>query len=635
MERRITVNAPTCERCQSALIPSDGGEICPTCLLRSVLDSDPKGDDATDPQILIDAEDPPLTGQPLIDRGSPHADVGPFRLHREVGRGGAGIVYEATDTTTGERVALKLLRFWKFAPRGLLERFRREAEIASRLRHPAIVRVRASDEHEGQPYLVMDWVEGQNLADWTRDHRPSPRQAAEMIRDVASALHVAHSQQVIHRDLKPSNILIDGNGSALLTDFGVAALIDSQSELTLSGAPIGSPPFSPPEQVAGHRAAIGPASDIYSLGAVLYFILAGRPPFQSDDLKALFRLVLVAEPVHLRALDPAIPRDLATICLKCLSKSPKARYHSAQDFADDLDRFLNGTRIYARAPSPLSRLIGWSIRQPGYATLSGLLLAFLLFSSFGGVALWRTAEAARSLAEHHSTQLEATVRSLKLQQANDDLTADAIPSAVAHWAALARANPNDPVAVGRLIDWLRRGNVSIPIGAPFTFNSAVSAVAFAPGNDWALVSSYDGTLVALETVTGEPRFEPVGISAPISCMSVDPTGRRVAIGGKDFSVRVYALSSEGFVLESELAGRHLDLLDRANDGGEDTGILSLAWQPDGRVLAIGDSHGRVGLWEPGGHAQPTVELGHPRGAALEPRERPTGRSPDAAPARLE
>jgi len=259
---------------------------------------------------------------------------GDYVLEAEIAHGGMGVVYRARQTGLGRVVALKLLLLGRHAGAESVERFRREAQAAAALRHPNIVAIHEVGEHEGQHYFSMELVEGRNLAEALRAGPLPPRRAAEVARTIAAAVHYAHGQGVLHRDLKPSNVLLDAFGEVRLTDFGLAKKLDGSSDLTVTGQMVGTPNYLSPEAAAGRHDAVGPASDVYSLGALLYELLTGRPPFLAGSLAETLLRIRDAEPVAPQDLNPGVPRDLQTITLKCLEKEPARRYASAGALAE-------------------------------------------------------------------------------------------------------------------------------------------------------------------------------------------------------------------------------------------------------------------------------------------------------------
>src|ERR1051326_1693765 len=329
-----------------------------------------------------------LSGQPPKPENQPahHRRFGDYELLEEIARGGMGVVYKARQTSLDRIVAIKMILSGQFASPTEVQRFRAEAKAAAALQHPGIVAIHEVGEQEGQLFFSMDYVQGQNLAQAIQDRPFPPARAAQCVKAIAEAIQYAHERGILHRDLKPSNVLIDDQGQPHVTDFGVAKRLESKSEsrspkseidLTLTGQVLGSPNSLPPEQAADKQRALSPASDVYSLRAILYHILTGRPPFLADSLPGTLRLLTEAEPVGPRLLEPSVPVDLETICLKCLDKEPGRRYATAQELSEELSRFLCDQPIQARPLNRAEKLWRWRRRHPavaGLTALAGLLL---------------------------------------------------------------------------------------------------------------------------------------------------------------------------------------------------------------------------------------------------------------------
>jgi serine/threonine-protein kinase len=306
--------------------------------------------------------------------------VAGYRVEGVLGHGGMGVVYRAWHLRLQRPVALKMLLAGAHARPAERERFLREAEAVAALRHPNIVPVYDAGEVDGRPYFTMELVEGGNLAQ--QIHRvPQPAgQAAALVATLAEAMHAAHQSGIVHRDLKPANILVAADGTPKVTDFGLARRLEGNAGLTLSGLPMGTPSYMAPEQARADKRALGPATDVYALGAILYELLTGRPPFCAESGAATLQQVLADEPVPPARLNPRVPRDLETICLKCLDKEPPRRYASARALADDLHRFDRGEPIAARPLGRLGRLARWARRRPVAA--AALLVGTLLVATF-------------------------------------------------------------------------------------------------------------------------------------------------------------------------------------------------------------------------------------------------------------
>src|SRR5262245_48415813 len=342
--------------------------------------------------------------------------VGDYDILAEVGRGGMGVVYQARHRGLHRLAALKMVLAGEFASPAQEVRFRLEAELAARVRHPNIVQVYEIGSYQGRPFLALEWVEGGSLANRLDGQPWPPGEAAALVETLARAIHVAHAEGVVHRDLKPANVLLQGGeggsptdqgassrpGSTAdpasgflpkITDFGLARPIEGGVSVTHSGVLVGTPGYMAPEQAAGtgRGALVGPATDIYALGVILYQLLTGQLPFRGDSSLEVLRAVTSDEPVRPRHLQPRLPRDLEAITLHCLEKEPTRRYPGALALADDLQRFREGKPVAARPVGWGARLARACRRRPLVALLLGLLTASL----FGGLAgvTWKWLEA--------------------------------------------------------------------------------------------------------------------------------------------------------------------------------------------------------------------------------------------------
>jgi WD40 repeat protein/serine/threonine protein kinase len=321
---------------------------------------------------------------------TPLRSFGDYELLEEIARGGMGVVYKARQKSLDRMVAVKMLLFGEQSGKELVQRFRAEAAAAASLQHPNIVAIHEVNAHEGQPFFVMDFIEGQSLVKLAAGQPLPATRAARYVQIVAEAIHYAHEHGILHRDLKPSNVLIDLFDQPRVTDFGLAKRLHHDSELTLSGQVLGSPNYMPPEQAAAKRGQVGRRCDVYSLGAILYHLLTGRPPLVGETLTDTLHSVLNTEPVSPRLLNPSVPRDLETLCLKCLEKEPARRYQTAQALAEDLDRFLRAEPIRARSIGPTARLWRWCRRKPLVASLGAATLLLLLAVGVGSpIAIYR------------------------------------------------------------------------------------------------------------------------------------------------------------------------------------------------------------------------------------------------------
>jgi eukaryotic-like serine/threonine-protein kinase len=300
-----------------------------------------------------------------------------YEILGELGRGGMGVVYKARQTKLNRLVALKMILAGGHASPAALARFRAEAEAVAALQHPNVVQVYDYGEHDGLPYLAMEFVPGGTLAARVHD-RPLPaREAAALMAGIADGVQAAHTVGIVHRDLKPENVLLGKEGPKV-TDFGLAKKIDTADGLTATGAILGTPGYMAPEQAAGAGKTADVRTDVYGLGAILYRILTGRPPFQAATMTEILMQVMVEEPVPPARLNPGVPADLETVCLKCLEKEPGRRYQTAAELADDLRRFLDGLPVTARRVSTIGRARRWARRNPMIAGLAAGLALVLV-----------------------------------------------------------------------------------------------------------------------------------------------------------------------------------------------------------------------------------------------------------------
>jgi serine/threonine protein kinase len=375
--------------------------------------------------------------EPADDPGLPFPELPGYEILGVLNRGGMGVVYKARQVALNRLVAVKMILSGTHAAPEQRARFRAEAEAVARLHHPNVVQIYEVGEHAGQPYFSMEFVEGGSLEQHlTRAVLPA-RHAARLVESLARAVYAAHQLGIVHRDLKPANILLqkseiqnskserDG-GAAIsdfgfrisdfipkVTDFGLAKRLDQPAGTTRAGVVLGTPSYMAPEQAEGNPQAVGPAVDIYALGAILYEALTGRPPFQGETTFDTLEQVRLREPLPPSRLQPRVPCDLETICLKCLDKDPRRRYASAAALADDLGRFLAGEPILARPSSVWSHGVKWAKRKPALAALLGV--SVLAVVSLLGSWAWFTVELSDQKrraqeGEQHAREQEALAR---------------------------------------------------------------------------------------------------------------------------------------------------------------------------------------------------------------------------------
>ena len=357
-----------CGKC-GAKIPADAGTgACPACLLETglgLLDEESVAggvDPATAMAIQYRMKDSAAICQNL-------GDFGDYELLEEIGRGGQGVVYRARQKSLNRTVALKVIGLGHWATEAHLKRFRREAEAAASLEHPSIVPIHEVGERDGSCYFSMKLVEGGQLDEVVRHSPMSTRQAAELIAKVARTVHYAHEHGILHRDIKPGNILLDAKGEPHLTDFGLARLVETECTVTRTKEVLGTPSYMAPEQAVGEATKLTGATDVYGLGAVLYQLLTGHPPFAGGTTYETVKLLLETEPRQPRLLNPKIDRDLSTICLKCLEKDPQRRYSSALALAEDLEHWIKHEPIRAKRSGFFTHTRKWVRRKPAIAAL--------------------------------------------------------------------------------------------------------------------------------------------------------------------------------------------------------------------------------------------------------------------------
>jgi serine/threonine protein kinase len=393
-----------CPVCQTALPENASEGVCPVCESSGALDP---GDESKRP--LPRGADAPNTDQSESRFISDLIKIrffGDYEVLEEIASGGMGVVLKARQLSLNRIVALKWIRSGLFATKQEKSRFIREAELAANLRHPNIVSIHETGECEGQPYFSMDFISGKSLAELGRDRKVSIDQAVRYVITIAEAIHYAHQQSILHRDLKPSNVLIDADGQPRITDFGLAKRFESSladcrqpeltktppaarrkiQSLTVTGQVLGSPHYMAPEQACSGEATR--RSDVYGLGAVLYHLLAGEPPFQGGTVMEVLRKVMEEEPKHPSLLNRLVDRDLATVCLKCLEKDPQRRYPSAEALAADLRRWLRHEPVSARRAGPLLRLARWIERSPLRAALVAVSCVAIAVASWATYNHW-------------------------------------------------------------------------------------------------------------------------------------------------------------------------------------------------------------------------------------------------------
>src|SRR6184192_1818357 len=382
-----------CHKCGAKIFCDAPKGLCTACVLEKGLGVEAETLVATvvDPGLAEQLACDEATGAPPVKIAA-HADellgeLGDYELLEVVGRGGQGVVFRARQKSLNRIVALKVISLGQWASTAHLKRFRLEAEAAARLEHPGIVPIHEVGERDGSCYFSMKFVEGGQLDEVARRQPIPPRRAVELIAKVSRTVHYAHEHGILHRDIKPGNILLDQKGEPHLTDFGLARLVESESNVTHTLDVLGTPSYMAPEQAVGNNAAVSSATDVYGIGAVLYQLLTGHPPFAGGTTYETIKLLEDTEPRQPRLLNPKIDRDLSTICLKCLEKDPKRRYSSALALAEDLERWLKHEPILARRTGIFGRGKKWVQRNPTSALLTASLVAL---AAAAGWIVWKS-----------------------------------------------------------------------------------------------------------------------------------------------------------------------------------------------------------------------------------------------------
>ena len=460
---------------------------------------------------------------------------GDYELLGEIARGGMGIVYRARQVSLNRAVALKMIGVGHLASSALVRRFHTEAEAAARLDHPHIVPIYEIGEHQSQHYYSMKLVEGPDLAraiqagQW---QRADAQQIAGLLAQIAHAVHFAHQHGILHRDLKPSNILLDALGQPHVTDFGLAKLAESELSQTRTQAVLGTPAFMAPEQAAGGGQQVTTAADIYSLGAMLYQLLTGRPPVEAETPLQALRQVVEQEPQRPTDLNPRVDRNLEVICLKCLEKDPAQRYASAQDLAEELERFQRGEPIQARPTGGAERVWRWCRRKPALAGSLATVVGVLLVGVAAVFWQWQRAERNTRQETAQRQRAEAAVTRLSMEQAESLFAQDQSPLAVALLAKLLRENPSNRVAAERLMAALTQRNFLLPLRPPFKHTGDLSSACFSPDSEVLATACYDGTVSVWRVATGEMLARITGSNEGTLQVSFCSDGRRLLATGE-------------------------------------------------------------------------------------------------------
>jgi WD40 repeat protein/serine/threonine protein kinase len=583
---------------------------------------------------------PSTTGLLARDGDVKIPDVRGYDLLEVLGHGGMGVVYKARHRGLDRLVALKMLRAGATADSLELARFQAEAEAVARLQHPNIVQIhdvgfwQPTDGSPAVPYLSLEFADGGNLAKRFAAGPMVPRAAAELLETLARAMHHAHQRGILHRDLKPANVLLQTADcrsqiekqalaepksvtcdplSAIpkITDFGLAKKLDTDSEQTRTGAVMGTPSYMAPEQADGRARHASPATDVYALGAILYEALTGRPPFKGTSVLDTLEQVKQLDPVVPRRLQPGVPRDLETICLKCLAKDPGRRYGSADALADDLRRFLDGKTIFAR-PTPAWEHAWKAVkRRPAVSVLTGLVIVATLIGFLGILAQWRRAE--RNADDHRHAAYDLAINLIQQEIYRDDtpraqdLLESLKPRAgeadlrgfewhylrhSCHGEALtlpgrdcAAISPDGQViAAGGEQGVIRIWNAAgAEIGALHGHGADVTALVFSPDGKLLVSTAKDNLVKVWDWQAGREKLHfPDGHTGWPLALATSLEGSVVASGGKDGAILVWNLATDKKQLELH------------SPGGE---VVALAFHPDGRTLAAATTAEKVWFWD--------------------------------------
>lgn len=520
-----------CRQCGMVLSRNTMQGLCPRCVGKLAFDSLLKDDQRA---LEVISEFGP---EPVLFR------FGDYDLLEQVAHGGMGIVYRARQISLNRIVAVKMILLGRFASQEQRRRFHAEAEAVARLQHPHIVSIHEIGEVNGQPFFSMDYVVGRQLDELVKAQPLAPRRAAQYARKIAQAVHYAHQHGIVHRDLKPSNILIDQEEQPWITDFGLAKCFRKDSDLTLTGQVLGSPSFLPPEQAGGKMKTAGPHSDIYSIGAILYFLLTGRPPFLSESLEQTLQQVLWENPVSLRLLNRSVPKDLETICLKSLEKEPHRRYETAEQLAEELRRFEEGKPIVARPLNGAHRLWRWCRQNPGTAGSAACALLVFLVGLTGVLWQWQRAQ---HLALQESVQRERAERALvdlEIQHAEEMLAQNETSEGLAYLAHVLRKNPHHFSVAERILSVLNHRSFALPLTHPMQHAAAVNEAVFSPDGRWIATASSDHTARIWDRTTAEPVGPALQHGDEVHAVDFSPDGTQVATASEDRTVRIWLAAS--------------------------------------------------------------------------------------------
>jgi len=526
---------------------------------------------------LFDVDDLLKTEEAFSGGPQSSRHVGAYELREKLGSGGMGVVYRGWHPVLHRDVAIKLLG--QLAGEGSDKRFLREGRAIASLNHPNIVHLYEVGEHDGQPFLAMEYVTGGSLRDRLVGHLLSPNEAATLIATLADAIHYAHSQGILHRDLKPGNVLLSKDERVpKVADFGLASRVD-QTTISVAGNAVGTPSYMSPEQAEG-KAPYTPAVDVYALGAILYEALIGRPPFLGDSTGETLLKVINEEPVPLRKVRPEVPRDLETICLKCLTKQPGRRYASAEDLSRDLRRFLNKEPIHARAVGPVERSIRFARKRPVLSVALSIAALALVVMAIGWAEFTRRLrQVATETAQQRDQANEQRDRADALRDAAEILRGKAETERQA--ADMEREKAIALLAANREYQYVAR----LLQAMTFTLSNPMRAQELLASPDWCPPERRDFVWHYLDSSSKLDRFEIDAKTTGLNAMVVSGDGKQMVVGGADGSVAGYATDS----------GKQLFRVEKAHA----VQVSAVAFSIDGKKVLSADIEGVIQSWEIG------------------------------------
>ncbi len=564
--------------------------------------------DPTEPEATIDG---PMAPRDL-ERGASVRYFGDYVILEELGRGGMGVVYKARQVSLNRPVALKMIKAGVLADDAELRRFQNEAEAVALLDHPSILPIYEIGEHDGQRYFSMKLIDGSNLAEQLASFQDDPLASVALVIKAADAIQHAHMRGILHRDLKPANILIDAQGHPHITDFGLAKLMESDVELTASGAIMGTPSYMSPEQAAGRRGAMTLATDVYGLGAILYALLTGKAPFGADSVIETLDAVRNRPPERPTKCNAKVPRDLELVCLKCLEKNPADRYPTAGALADDLRHWAAGEPVSVRAAGAVERVAKWARRKPSLAAAYTFGLLTVLLGGLGGAAVWqwRAAAWARDAAST-ARDNEATARAAAETARDGEATARAAAEKAREGEAAARETlvrvdygrtmevalqewlAGDPAATRGLIEstradlrgWEWRYVHHLCHSDLLTLKghtSGLGSASYSTDGSRILTASADGTAKVWDAQTGTELLTLKGHFGGVLWASFSPDGSRIVTSSGDGRAKVWDTKTGTELLTLE---------------GHTGPVSSASFSPDGsRVLTAGQD-GTAKVWD--------------------------------------